>query len=58
MRRVFGGFILLLGVMLAGWIAYNLLVQRLPATQGRSPFVPIGAAAGFIYVGWKWVRGN
>lgn len=58
MRRIFGAIIFLLGLVLAGWIAYNLLTERLPATQGRNPFMAIITAAGFLYVGFRWMKGQ
>jgi hypothetical protein len=57
-RRFLGVIIFLFGLILAGWIAYNLFVQRLPEAQGRSPIVPSLVAVGFLYVGWKWIRGE
>jgi len=58
MKQVLGGLVLLMGLGLASWIGYNLLIQRLPAAQGRSPVMPILVSAAFIYVGIKWMRGD
>ena len=57
-RRCSGVFVLLMGLMLAGWIFYNLFIQRLPETQGRSPLGAIFVAGAFIYVGFRWMRGQ
>lgn len=37
MRRIFGVILLLMGLGLAGWIGYNLLIERLPQTQDLNP---------------------
>ena len=49
---------LILGVSLVGWILYNLLIERLPETQGKSPLPALGFAAALLYVGFNWVRGK
>jgi hypothetical protein len=58
MKRVLGGLIFALGVILSVWVIYNLFVNRLPETQGKSPIPAIFVAAGFIYVGVKWMKGE
>jgi hypothetical protein len=57
-RRILGVILFAFGVILAGWIAYNLLIERLPETQGRNPIVPSLVAIGLLFVGWKWIRGE
>jgi len=51
---VFGAVCVLLG--LGAWIAYNLLVERLPETQGRSPVVPILFATALVATGVSRLR--
>lgn len=57
-RKLMGALVFLLGVLLAGWIFYNLFIERLPKTQGRSPVPAVLLAAGLIYTGLKWFRGG
>ena len=48
-------------VMAAGlgtWIGYNLLVERLAASEGVSIFPALTFLAGLVYVGVKWIRGE
>src|SRR5437899_819983 len=56
LRRFFGVVALVMGIALAGWILYNLFIERQPETQGKSPLPAILIAAAFIYVGVKWIR--
>jgi hypothetical protein len=56
LRGLFGLVCLLLGVTLAAWIAYNLLVERLPATEGRNPLPAVGFAIGLFCVGMRQLR--
>jgi len=58
MKRVFGFIIFLMGLTLAGWVGYNLLIERLPATKGRSPLPAILVAAAFLFVGFRWMKGR
>ncbi len=57
-KRVIGGLMLLLGVIQLGWIGYNVLIERLPETQGRSPILPTLFGIGLLYVGFTWVKGK
>ena len=57
-RKFLGLLIALFGVTLAGWIAYNLFIERLPAAQGRSPILPALLAIGCLFVGWSWMGGK
>ena len=50
MKRIPGVFVLFLGLCLAGWIGYNLLLERLPETQGRNPLPGIIMSAVFLFV--------
>lgn len=58
MKRIAGAFILLMGVVLGGWMFYNLFIHRLPETQGRPIIPPLLLCFSFIYVGVKWLRGQ
>ena len=55
LKRIFGGFIFLIGLALLGWIAYNLLVGMQPEARGRNPLPALVLAAGAIYVGARWL---
>jgi hypothetical protein len=55
LKRICGGFLLLIGLALLGWIAYNLFVERLPQAKGRSPLLALVLSAGAIYVGGSWL---
>lgn len=52
-KKLFGFIIFSFGLILAGWIGYNLFIERLPATEGRNPIAPSIFAAGMLYMGWK-----
>jgi hypothetical protein len=54
-KRVFGALILLFGLALLGWIAYNLFVEMQPEARGRSPLPALILSAGAIYVGARWL---
>ncbi len=58
MKSVFGVIALLMGSTILLWVGYNLLIERQPETQGRSPLPAIVVSAAMIFVGVKWVRGN
>ena len=58
MLRLLGILIFTLGIGLAGWIAYNLLILRTPYAQGRNPTLPIVMSVLWVYVGYKWMRGK
>lgn len=58
MRRIAGAGMILMGVGLLGWVGYNLFIERLPATQGRSPVPALVFSAGLLYVGVTWVKGK
>ena len=55
LKRIFGFFILLIGLGILGWIAYNYLVEMQPAARGRSPLPALVFSAAAIYVGGKWL---
>jgi hypothetical protein len=57
-KRIFGAIVFLMGLILAGWIAYNLLVERLPETKGRSPIPAMIMTALFLIVGYRWMKGQ
>ena len=54
-KRVFGAFILLFGLALLGWIAYNLFVQMQPEARGRNPLPALVFSAGAIFIGARWL---
>jgi hypothetical protein len=56
-KQLLGGLMLLLGVALGFWVAYNLLIARRPEAQG-SPVGAILFSAGLIFVGLMWIRGK
>ena len=56
-RRFLGPVVFLLGVVLAGWIIYNLFIAHTPYAKG-SPRPAIVLAIAFLGVGWKWMRGD
>jgi hypothetical protein len=58
MRRILGAVVLLMGVLLVGWVLYNLFIQRLPETRGQNPVGALVVAGSFIYVGLFWLRGK
>jgi len=58
MRRIFGVIICTFGLTLAGWVAYNLFIERLPETEGTSPLPAIVVSGLALYVGYKWVNGE
>ena len=58
MKRVGGGIMLFLGVVLLGWIGYNLFIEMQPQAQGRSPIGPSLFALTLTGVGFQWVRGK
>jgi hypothetical protein len=56
-RRIASVILLFLGIVLGGWVAFNLLVHMTPSARGRNLIPAICASAAFIYVGIKWMRG-
>lgn len=56
MKKVGGVFLLLIAAVFLAWISYNLFVERLPATKGRSPIGALIFVAGCIFIGIKWIR--
>jgi len=58
MRKFFGVIALLMGLCLGAWIFYNLVIERLPETQGRNPIGPAVLSLGMIFVGVKWIKGE
>ena len=57
-KRILGFILFLTGFALAGWIGYNLLIERLPATEGRNPLPAILFALALLFVGFKWMKGR
>jgi hypothetical protein len=55
LKRVFGFFILLIGVGILGWIAYNYLVAMQPEARGRNPLPALIFSGAAIYVGGRWL---
>ena len=58
LKRLLGGIVLLLGIVLVLWIGYNLFVSMQPQARGRNPIPAMLVSAGLISVGIKWVRGG
>jgi len=56
MKKVFGGLVLGLGVVLLLWVGFNLFVSLQPQAQGKSPIPALILSAGLLYVGVKWLR--
>lgn len=57
-RRLLGLPVFLLGAALAGWILYNLLIERRPETRELSPLPAAAVSLGLLFVGYKWLRGQ
>ncbi len=55
---IWGVFLLLFGAALLGWVGYNLLVERLPATKGMSPLFAILFGIGAVIAGVFRIRGQ
>lgn len=49
---------LVLGVVLLSWVAYNLLIERQPGTEGKSPIPALWFGVGLIGVGLHRLRGR
>ena len=58
LRRVFGILVFAIGLALALWVAYNLLIEVQPEAEGGSPRMAIALAALFMWVGAKWSTGR
>jgi hypothetical protein len=58
MKKLLGLIMVLLGIVLGGWVGYNLLVQRLPEAQGKSPIPAIVFTVALLAVGCKWIAGR
>jgi hypothetical protein len=57
-RRIFGVPVFLMGLILAGWIVYNVFVERLPASEGRPIAPAIITSSTFLIVGFLWMKGK
>lgn len=57
-KRILGAVILLIGINILGWVAYNFLVQMQPESEGRNPLPAFIFSAGAIYVGSRWLFGK
>ena len=58
LRRIGGVVVLLLGMSILLWIAYNLFVERLPETRGRNPLPALIFVGACFHVGLRWMRGQ
>jgi uncharacterized membrane protein HdeD (DUF308 family) len=56
MRLVFGVLMILIGVGLLGWIAFNQFVEMQPQAEGKSPLVGSALAALMIFSGVVRIR--
>ena len=55
LKRIFGCLILLIGLSILGWIAYDYLVEMQPEARGRTPLPALVFSAATIYVGARWL---
>jgi UDP-N-acetylmuramyl pentapeptide phosphotransferase/UDP-N-acetylglucosamine-1-phosphate transferase len=55
-NMLMGGLALLIGVSIALWVAYNLLVERQPQFQGGTGLGAYLVPVALILVGWRWLR--
>jgi hypothetical protein len=51
-------FLVLAGIGLLAWIGYNLFVERLPETEGRSPWIPLVFGCALVGVGVARILGK
>ncbi len=58
MKRLLGVVAVLMGASILAWIAYNLLVERLPETKDRNPLGPLATGPVMVYVGIMWILGK
>ncbi len=58
LRRISGIFVFAIGLALAAWIAYNLLIHMDPAARGDNPLPGVAMSALFMWVGVRWIRGR
>jgi len=57
-HKFFGGVFFVCGLLLAGWVFYNLFIERLPATQGQNPAPAIISAILLLLAGYRNVFGK
>ena len=57
-RHVSGIVVFSIGLALAVWVAYNLLIDLQPEAEGGSPRGAILLSVLFLWVGGKWIRGR
>jgi hypothetical protein len=57
-RRVCGIFVFTVGLALAVWVAFNLLIELQPEAEGGSPRGAILLSVLFLWVGARWIRGH
>ena len=55
-EHALGVLVFIMGLILSGWVVYNLFIERLPESRGISPKPAIVLSAAFLYVGYKWMR--
>jgi drug/metabolite transporter (DMT)-like permease len=55
---IWGVLLLLFGAALLGWAGYNVLVERLPATKGKSPLHASLFGIGAVIAGVFRIRGQ
>ena len=58
MGQIGGFFILLIGILIGGWIAYNFLIERQPEAEGKRPLPAIITSVACTFVGYRWLRGQ
>jgi hypothetical protein len=57
-RRASGIVVFSIGLAMAVWVAYNLLIDLQPEAEGGSPRGAVFLSALFLWVGGKWIRGR
>ena len=58
LKRVLGAFIFTIGLSIASWVAYNLLVELQPEAEGINPIPAILSSGAMMFVGYKYMRGE
>jgi hypothetical protein len=56
MRRRVGLIVFLLGLLLAGWIAYTLLIERRPQAASQNAVPGVITSLCLIFFGFLWMK--
>ena len=54
-KRVIGAISFLFGVIIVGWVAYNIFFPTKEFQASYKSFFQIGAPVVMIWIGWKWL---